>query len=146
MIKSTLAILLSLPMMVGLAHAGQADHVHAGQAWIRVLPAGLPASAYVDLRNDADQLAVIRSASSPRYGSVMLHQSMNSGGMSRMPMVDSLPIPAHGQVTLAPGGYHLMLMQVKTPVQAGESIPLTLRFADGSTLPVAFVARPANAL
>ena len=66
--------------------------------------------------------------------------------MGRMKMVDQLTIPAHGEARFAPGGYHLMLMQAQHPVQAGESVPITLHFADGSQRPVTFLARPANAI
>ena len=66
--------------------------------------------------------------------------------MSRMAMVDSLPIPAHGSVVLGPGGYHLMLMKPAAPVVPGDQVKLVLQFGDGSSLPVVFSARPANAL
>jgi len=66
--------------------------------------------------------------------------------MSHMSGIESLAIPAHGQVVLAPGGYHLMLMHAVAPVVPGTRVRLTLEFSDGSSLPVDFLARPANAL
>jgi hypothetical protein len=140
-----LAALLAGLVTAGGARAAEADHVHASQAWIRVLPGALPAAGYVTLRNDGDQPAILRGASSPAYAQVMLHQSDSSRGMSHMTMLDRLTIPAHGQVALAPAGYHLMLMDAAKPVPAGETVTLTLRFDDGSTLPTGFLARPANA-
>lgn len=141
----TLPLLLAGLLLAGSAHASQAEHVHADHAWIRVLPGDLPAGGYVTLRNDGDQPATLQSASSPAYASVMLHQSTSAGGMDRMRMVDALTIPAHGQAALAPAGYHLMLMHAGKPVQPGDSVRITLRFADGSSLAVPFLARPANA-
>jgi periplasmic copper chaperone A len=76
----------------------------------------------------------------------MLHQSSNEGGMSRMAMLDSLAIPAHGKALLAPASYHLMLMKAATPVKPGDTVRLNLRFTDGSTLATDFIARPANAV
>jgi len=140
-----LPVLLAGVLAAAGARASEAAHVRAGQAWIRVLPGDLPAGGYVVLSNDGDQPATLRGATSPRYGSVMLHRSSGEGGMSRMAMVDSLVVPAHGKVELAPGGYHLMLMHAVAPVKPGERVPLSLRFADGSTLAVDFAARPANA-
>ena len=128
------------------AYATEAEHVHASHAWIRSLPGALPAGGYVILENDADQPATLRRASSDAYASVMLHHSSTEGGMSRMTMVDALAIPAHGKIALAPAGYHLMLMQARTPVKPGDLIKVTLTFADGSSLPTEFVARPANAM
>lgn len=142
----TLPLLLAGLLCAGGAHAGQADRVRATDGWVRVLPGSLPAGGYVTLHNDGDRPAVLQGASSPAYGSVMLHESSTATGMGRMRMVERLEIPAHGQVALAPGGFHFMLMEPAKPVQPGESVALTLRFADGSSLPAIFTARPANAL
>ena len=138
-------LLLGLLLTAG-AHAAAAAHIRASAAWIRVLPGALPAGGYLTLHNDGDQPVALTSASSEAYVHIMLHRSDMTGGMSRMTMVDALTVPAHGAVTLAPGGYHFMLMQARAPVQPGDKLVLTLKFADGSTLPVACVARPANAL
>jgi periplasmic copper chaperone A len=147
----TLRATRALPLLVaGLllstgAVATEAGHIRASHAWIRVLPGGLPAGAYVTLENTNDQPAMLQGASSPAYASVMLHKSSTDGGMGRMAMVDSLAVPAHGKVELAPGGYHLMLTDASAPVQPGETVEMVLRFDDGSTLDVDFLARPANA-
>jgi copper(I)-binding protein len=137
-------------LLVGLlsgtaAHATDAQHIRASHAWIRVLPGDLPAGAYVTLENDNDRPVALSSASSPAYAEVMLHRSSSEGGMSRMTMVDELPVPAHGKAVLAPAGYHLMLMKATSPVKPGDTVQLTLKFSDGSTLATDFAARPANA-
>ena len=132
--------------LAGGVHAAAADHVHAAHAWIRVLPGTLPAGAYVTLENDGDQPVALIGASSKAYAQVMLHHSSTAGGVSRMTMVDSLSVPAHGKAELTPGGYHLMLMQPAAPVKPGTTVRLLLKFSDGSSLPVDFIARPANAL
>ncbi|NUR23019.1 copper chaperone PCu(A)C [Frateuria sp.] len=141
-----LTLLLAGLLCTGAARATEAGHVHATGAWIRVLPGALPAGGYVTLRNDGDRPAMLTGASSPAYGSVMLHQSSTDTGMGRMRMVDRLEVPAHGQVALSPGGYHLMLMDATRPVQPGQTVQVSLRFADGSTLAAGFLAKPANAL
>ncbi|HEY8586009.1 MAG TPA: copper chaperone PCu(A)C [Rhodanobacter sp.] len=145
--KSTLlTVLLGGLLMAGGARATDADHIRASHAWIRVLPGALPAGAYVTLENHGDQPVALRGASSTVYAEVMLHQSSRAGGVSRMTAVDTLTVPAHGKAELAPAGYHLMLMQPRTPVKPGDRVILTLQFADGSTLATDFLARPANAL
>ncbi|GAB3793222.1 copper chaperone PCu(A)C [Dyella agri] len=141
-----LPVLLAGLLGTGLAHAATAPHVTASHAWIRVLPGNLPAGAYVVLHNDGDQPVSLTGASSPAYGEAMLHESSGAGGMNRMAMVDALTIPAHGTQALQPGGYHLMLMDAKHPVQPGDTVRVVLKFGDGGTLPVDFTARPANAL
>lgn len=143
--RQRLAPLVAGLMLAGSVHAAQADHIHASHAWIRLLPAGLPAGGYVTLSNDGANAVSLTNASSPDYAHVMLHQSTEVGGMSRMTRVDHIDVPAHGQVRLAPGGYHLMLMKAVHPLKPGDKPVVILRFADGSTLPVDFLARPANA-
>jgi hypothetical protein len=143
----SLSLLLAASLLfAGAAHADQSAQIHADKAWIRVLPAELPAGGYVTLHNSGDSPVALTGASSPRYTHVMLHQSSTESGMGRMSMVDQLAIPAHGSVALAPGGYHLMLMHATGAVSAGDTVSITLDFADGSHLPVDFMARPANAV
>ena len=57
-----------------------------------------------------------------------MHQSKTENGVSSMSPVKSLPIAAGGTVTLAPGGYHIMLEGLKQPLKAGDQFPLTLVF------------------
>jgi len=140
-----LALLAGLALATGV-HAGAADQVRATHAWIRVLPGALPAGGYVTLENHGDQPVALTGARSTAYAEVMLHHSSTEGGVSRMAMVDSLSIPAHGTAVLAPGGYHLMLMKPAAAVLPGHQVQLQLQFDDGSSLPVDFLARPANAL
>ncbi|RUL80026.1 copper chaperone PCu(A)C [Dyella choica] len=136
-----LAILLPLQ-----AHATQADQVKASHGWIRLLPADLPAAGYVTLDNQGSSAATLVSARSAFYASVMLHQSAtDTAGGSSMRMLDRLTIPAHGEVSLAPAGFHLMLQEATHPYKPGQTIDVTLDFADGSHLRVPFMVRPANA-
>ena len=119
--------------------------VHVEQAWIRWLPANLPAAGYATIVNDGDGVQRLTEVSSPDYASVMLHRSRLAQGDSTMEMVDHLDIPAHGSVKLAPGGYHLMLSHATHPLKPGDKVPMRLRFADGSVLQVDFSVLPANA-
>jgi copper(I)-binding protein len=141
-----LSFLLLAGLLGGTVHANEAQHIQARHAWIRVLPGALPAGAYVTLENRGDQHAALTGASSPAYAGVMLHQSSSAGGMERMAMVDEVTIPAHGTASLAPAGYHLMLTNAVHTVKPGDTVRLSLKFSDGSTLPTDFVARPANAV
>ncbi|MDE2223954.1 MAG: copper chaperone PCu(A)C [Xanthomonadaceae bacterium] len=125
--------------------AAPASAVRIEQAWIRWLPANLPAAGYATIVNDSDGVQRLTGVSSPDYGLVMLHRSRLAQGDSTMEMVDHLDIPAHGSVKLAPGGYHLMLSHAKRPVKPGDKVPMRLRFADGSVLQVDFSVLPANA-
>ncbi len=138
------AVAVALPAAV-IGAPTQATTIKASHAWIRVLPGTLPAGGYVTLVNTGATPQALTSASSPDYRRVMLHQSTTHDGMSHMRMVKQIKLPAHATVRLAPGGYHLMLMHARHPVKPGDTVPITLHFADGSKLTVDFKARPANA-
>ena len=115
------------------------------QPWVRWLPVGLPAAGYATLVNAGDTPVSLVGVSSPDYGAVMIHRSLDRGGMERMVMVDSIPVPPHGRAALTPGGYHLMLMQPRHAIRPGQQVTLIFTFADGSTIAVQAPVRPANA-
>lgn len=136
--------LFGLLLLVGMAHAAGIPRVH--DAWIRLLPAGLPAGGYFTLTNTGDAGLRLVAAESSRYRKVMLHRSLTQDGRSGMSAVDHVDIAPGATLRFAPGGYHLMLMQARKPVTAGERVPVTLIFADGMRLTVEFRAQPADAL
>jgi periplasmic copper chaperone A len=129
-----------------LAVAPAPAALHARHPWIRWLPANLPAGGYVVIENDGSAPARLVGASSPDYGMVMLHRSQEVHGVDVMTAVSGIDVPAHGSAKLAPGGYHLMFMKPAHPVKPGDMVPVTLRFARGGALQVAFPVRPANAV
>jgi copper(I)-binding protein len=59
---------------------------------------------------------------------------------------DGLEIPAGGQVMLKPGSFHVMLMDLKQPLKAGDKVPLTLTFAGAGPLETELEVRPAGAM
>ncbi len=111
-----------------------APPVTAAKPWIRYLLPSVPAGGYLTLQNNGGTPMVLTGAASPACGMLMLHQTQTMSGMSMMMDVPSLTIPAHGSVVFAPGGYHLMCM---SPVmKVGTTVQITLKFADGSSLPI----------
>ncbi len=139
--------LAALLLVAAGALAGGDGALTADGAWIRVLPGDLPAAGYVTLRNAGDTEMALTGARSSAYRRIMLHRSAGAGGMSGMVPVARLPVPAHGTARLAPGGYHLMLMDPVHPIAPGRKVTLTLVFDGGrETLNVEFRARPANAV
>ncbi|WP_413623937.1 copper chaperone PCu(A)C [Luteibacter sp. Lutesp34] len=143
MVRSlALALLLSAG---GAAYATDKPAVEAKNGWVRVLPGNLPAGGYLTFENRSDRALSIVGAESPQYGDAMIHRSSTDGGMGRMEMVDSVPLPAKGSLAFAPGGYHVMLMQPKQPVKPGDTISVTFTLSDGEKIPAILLARPANA-
>ena len=133
----TLGLVLLAP---ALARAGEAVQVQA--PWFRFLLASIPAGGYLTLENTGAAPAVLVGASSPGCGMMMLHRTETSGGTDRMVGVKQVTIPAHGTFRFAPGGYHLMCMEPK--MHLGQTVPVTLRFADGSRITAPFPVRGAD--
>jgi hypothetical protein len=112
-------------------------------AWIRAMPASIPSGGYFTLRNGTAKDVILTGAATPACGSLMLHQSEMTGGMSSMHHVDEVDVPAGGSVAFAPGGYHLMCMQTTSAITSGGNVPVTLMFKDGSKVTASFAVRNA---
>ena len=126
-----------------LCAAGTAATVEVDDAWIRWLPASLPAGGYATVHNAGLQPVILLSVSSPDYGHASLHRSSIQQGNSVMQSVAQITIPAHSSLNFASSGYHIMLQQPTRTLQPGDHVPIALRFADGSTMTVVFdVRRP----
>jgi hypothetical protein len=103
-------------------------------AWVRGLPPGVAnTSAYMKLANTGTEAMVLTGATSPIAGSVMLHTTLNHDGMLHMTHVESVTIPAGGELLLESGGTHLMLMALRETPVPGQTVAITLQFADGYT-------------
>lgn len=110
-------------------------------AWIPEQPPGAMASAvFMIMKNTSDKPEALVRASAPGFKEVQLHRSIEENGMHKMIEQKEIVVPAHGETALAPGGYHIMLIQPSEPIKAGMTVPVTLYFADGSketlTVPV----------
>jgi periplasmic copper chaperone A len=64
--------------------------------------------------------------------------SMNNGVMKMRPLADGLTLPPGKSITLAPGGYHIMLMGLTAPLKSGEKVPVTLTFEKAGEAKVTF--------
>lgn len=113
-------------------------------AWIRWLPGGVPLAGYATLANVSDQPLVLTSATSPAFHDVSLHQTVHVGGMVRMSPLDRLSIAPHATLDFESRGIHLMLMQPSETLDPESAVPITLHFADGSSLTVPFQIRTAT--
>ncbi|MGH6875785.1 MAG: copper chaperone PCu(A)C [Rhizomicrobium sp.] len=107
-------------------------------AWFRSLPADLPAGGYFELHNSGTSPVVLVAAKSSACGMLMLHESTEQSGVSRMRDVHDLTVPAGGTVTFAPGGYHLMCMHPTSAMTPGRAVPVALVFANGGQLSAVF--------
>jgi periplasmic copper chaperone A len=120
------------------------EHVTVAElAWVRLPPPNAPVTAaYMGLANEGDQDLTVVGGESPVAGTVELHEhAQDAVGVMRMRQVPSLSLPAGGTLNLEPGGLHLMLIDLTRPLTEGETVPVTLRMADGQTLEVSAEVR-----
>jgi copper(I)-binding protein len=134
MLQKIVAVAAATVLTAGAAWA--ASSVQVTGAWSRPAPAGGNGVVYATLTSTgrADHLV---SASSPVAGRIEIHESMVMGGKAMMHShPGGLDLAADKPVVLAAGGYHLMLIGLKTPLKVGETLPLTLKFQKAGTLVV----------
>lgn len=110
--------------------------------WVKAADSGMTA-AFGTLMNDGDTDVRIVSASTPVSSSTELHEmaTNEAGEMVMRPKDGGFVIPAGGTHELAPGGDHLMIMDVTTAVKPGDDVIVTLTAEDGSTLDFTAPAR-----
>ena len=137
--------LLSLLLMAALPALAQ---VTVSAPWVRAtVPAQKASGAFMTLT--AARPARLVGVSSPVAGLVELHEMKMDSDMMRMRHVDALDLPAGQSIVLQPGGYHLMLLDLKQPLKAGDKVPLTLEIEDAhkvrSKITVDAPVRPLNA-
>lgn len=128
--------LIATALLAGasLAASAQTASVTAERAWIRATVQGQASTgAYLTLR--ASEALTLVGASTPVAGVAEVHEMKMEGDVMRMRAVEGVPIAAGQALELKPGGYHVMLMQLRTPLQPQVQVPLTLVFrtAAGAT-------------
>lgn len=116
--------------------ASAASDVTVTDQWVKAAPTGMT-GLFGTLKNAGEHEVNVVSASSPVAGKVELHEVVGQagGGSVMQPKEGGFLIPAGGTHVLAPGADHIMLMELKQPLQVGKDVEVALRFEDGSTLP-----------
>jgi periplasmic copper chaperone A len=121
--------------VMGATCAAHSQEVKAGdlvitQAWSRATPGGAKiAGGYLSIENRGSAPDRLIGGSADISDKVQLHEmAMNNGVMTMRQLDKGLPIEPGKTVKLAPGGYHLMLLDLKSPLKQGDKVPVTLEF------------------
>ncbi|MDZ7827332.1 MAG: copper chaperone PCu(A)C [Gammaproteobacteria bacterium] len=124
-----LALLLPFPALAGDAPLQSRD------AWIREAPPGRTLTAgYVTFVNPGDEKVILVAASALEGAEkVEFHTSERSDGMMRMRRLETVEVPAGGEVAFAPGGHHLMLFGTEAP-RAGTVLEAGIRDRRGQAI------------
>lgn len=116
--------------------AAQTAPLTLADPYVKAVDSGMTA-AFGVLTNDGDSDVSVVSAQSDAASTIELHETVMDGDqMAMQPLEGGLTVPAGGTHELAPGGDHLMLMDVTRPLEPGDEVTLTLTLGDGSTVDV----------
>lgn len=116
-------------------------------AFVRAVPPGQQNTAvFMTLHNTADKPATLIAASSSIATVAELHTHTEQSGVMQMRQIKQIALNAASKTELKPGGLHIMLLGLNKTLLDGDSIDLTLKYADGSeqqlTVPVQPVVTP----
>lgn len=129
--KKILSLALATAFAFAAGSAFADSQVKVDNAWARAtVPGQQVGGAYMDITSSVP--AKLVAVDSPVAGAVEIHSMAMKNGVMEMRKLDGLDLPAHKTVKLTPGGFHIMLRNLKQPLKAGESIPLTLTVQEGN--------------
>lgn len=123
---------LILIFTIGSASALAKDTVSIENAWVRATAPGQDVGAGFMTFTSQQDVTLI-SATSDITKSVEIHSMSMQNGVMKMRMLDNLEIKANQPYKLEPGGFHLMLFDLKKPLKAGEYVNFELTFKSGTS-------------
>lgn len=134
------------------ATPARAEDVKAGdlvitQAWTRATPGGAKTGGgFLTIENKGSAPDKLVGVSADVAGKVEVHEmSMDNGVMKMRPVEGGLTIDPGKTVKLAPGGYHLMMTDLKSPLKQGDKLPVTLQFEKAGKVAVTLDVRAVGA-
>ncbi|MEO8385239.1 MAG: copper chaperone PCu(A)C [Betaproteobacteria bacterium] len=105
------------------------------ESWIKTtVPGSAVSAAYMRIKS-AIPFKLVK-AESTAAGIVEIHDMKMNDGVMEMKALDAIDVPPNKAVELKPGGMHVMLMNVKKPINKGDKIPMTLTFEGANKKPV----------
>ena len=128
-------------LLCSAAAAATTAGISVDKPWMRLIIRTRPAAGYFTLHNDTGAPITLVGASASACGMTMLHQTKEVNGVEEMLPVKSIAVPAHGTLSFAPGGYHIMCMSPGAAIAIGKKVPITLNFADGKTVTAQFTVQ-----
>ena len=123
------AALLNIKADGAVVAAVNTPNVAITDSWVRPTVAGQKATGAF-MKITAKENSKLLSVSSPVAGVAEIHEMKMEKDVMKMAAITSLDLPAGKPVELKPGSFHVMLMDLKAPVEKGAKVPLTLRFQD----------------
>jgi hypothetical protein len=145
-IVQTFAAAISVALLC--AAPARAQEVKAGdlvitQAWTRATPNGAKiGGGYLTIENKGSTPDRLIGGSADIAGKLEVHEmAMTDGVMKMRPLDNGLTIDPGKSVKLAPGGYHLMMFDLKNPLKQGDTVPITLKFEKAGEVKVSLAVQ-----
>lgn len=129
-----------------VSHAKVSTTITVSNCWIRAVPAPAPSAGYFVVKNGASKDVKLQGASSADYGMIMLHQTTQQDGMSKMSATHDVAIPAAGQLEFKPGSYHAMLEKPAKAAVIGSKVNMDFLFDTGEKATAECEVKPANTM
>jgi copper(I)-binding protein len=118
-------LLLAISTIAAAFAAPAWAQTSVAEGWVRgTVPQQKASGAFMQITSA--QGGKLVAVSSPVAGIAEIHEMKMDGGVMKMGPVPALDLPAGKSVELKPGGYHVMLMELKQQLKAGDTVPLTL--------------------
>jgi copper(I)-binding protein len=138
--------LLLITVFAALACAREPDvaasAMQVKDAWVRAVPPVSKNSAgYLVVENGSNRDDALLGASVNKARVTELHEMVREGDTMFMQRRKEIPVPAHGRAMLAPGGLHLMLIDLQQPLQVGEKLDGVLHFRDAGEVKIQLEVR-----
>lgn len=114
-----------------MAIAQEANPLTVTDAWTRATPGAAPnanAAVYFTIRNPGPDGDSLIGADTDAAQVAIFHTSETKNGVMHMERAKTIDVPARATVSFAPGGMHLMLMELKAPLKEGDKFSVTLHF------------------
>jgi copper(I)-binding protein len=114
--------------------------IHISQPWARATPKGASSgAAYMTITNNRKTADRVSCASSDASAQCQIHtMTMENGVMKMRPVKGGLEIKPGETVMLKPSSFHIMLMNLKQPLQQGKMVKATLKFENAGTINVEY--------
>jgi periplasmic copper chaperone A len=148
---AALFALFLAPLLAGQAAAAdyKVGSLQITQSWARATPKGAATgAAYMTVTNSGATAERLSCVSSDAAAKCQIHEMIVSGGVMKMrPVEGGLQVKPGETVTFKPGGYHVMLVDLKAPLVQGKTVQATLKVDTGATVqvefPIAAIGAPA---
>jgi hypothetical protein len=138
-----LSVVVALGTASATAQSSARDSLRIEHPYARPTPPGArTGGAYLTIDNRGNEPDRLLRVATPAAGVAEIHSMAMEGNVMRMRAVAAVEIPAHATTALKPGGYHVMLMDLKQPLVVGQTIPLSLTFAKAGRIDVTARVEP----